>query len=108
MLKKFALSNAKSIKLHFVNTEGSVRNSLVLAGDMNATPDSKPISILLERWTIAIGSAATPTAPSKEPRARIEYVFHRGPGLKLIGAEFIAESMASDYRPVLAVFEEVR
>lgn len=104
------IKEAKAINLHFANTvdtEDSANQSLVLAGDMNATPNSEPIRILLERWTNAIDSAAAPSAPSKDPRSRIDYVFHRGPGLKLINTEVVAESMASDHRPVLAVFEEV-
>lgn len=101
------IKQAKAINLHFANTAKSANQSFVLAGDMNATPDSKPIAILQEQWTNAITTAATPSAPSKEPKSRIDYVFHRGPGLKLISTEVIEESMASDHRPVLAVFQEV-
>lgn len=101
------IQEAKAINFHFADTEASAGHSLLLAGDMNATPESEPIRILLERWTNAIDSAATPSAPSKEPKSRIDYVFHRGPGLKLISTEVIAEPMASDHCPVLVVFEEV-
>lgn len=101
------LEQASAINLYFGTKAGFANQCLVLAGDMNATPDSKPITILQEEWTNAIDSAATPSAPSKQPMSRIDYVFHRGPGLKLISSEVIADSMASDHRPVLAVFEEV-
>lgn len=101
------IEEAKAINQHFGSKKTSPKHSIVLAGDMNATPDSKPISILKKKWTNDMDSSATPSAPSKNPKSRIDYVFHRGPGLKLISSEVIAESMASDHRPVLAVFEEV-
>ena len=43
------IAEAKAINLHFGNTADSANQTFVLAGDMNATPDSKPIRILLER-----------------------------------------------------------
>ena len=77
----------------------------ILAGDMNATPDSEPIKILEQKWTNAIDEAAAPSAPSSKPQLRIDYVFFRGKSLKLISTEVISEPMASDHCPVLAVFE---
>jgi endonuclease/exonuclease/phosphatase family metal-dependent hydrolase len=77
----------------------------ILAGDMNAVPGSEPIRILEENWKNAIDPAAAPSAPSANPRSRIDYVFHRGDSLKMISSEVIAEPMASDHCPVLAVFE---
>lgn len=77
----------------------------ILAGDMNATPGSKPIAILEQKWKNAIDPAAAPSAPSSNPQSRIDYVFHRGESLKLISSEVIAEPLASDHCPVLAVFQ---
>ena len=77
----------------------------ILAGDMNATPDAEPVRILDRQWKNAIGREAAATAPSQAPRSRIDYVFYRGSRLKLMSSKVIAESMASDHRPVLAVFE---
>jgi endonuclease/exonuclease/phosphatase family metal-dependent hydrolase len=77
----------------------------ILAGDMNAVPGSEPIRILEEKWKNAIDPAAAPSAPSSNPRSRIDYVFYRGDSLKMISSEVIAEPMASDHCPVLAVFE---
>lgn len=78
----------------------------ILAGDMNALPDSEPVQVLLERWSNATDAPASPTAPSDEPISRIDYIFYRPASLfRLSHAEVIPESMASDHRPVLAVFE---
>lgn len=76
----------------------------ILAGDMNATPDSEPIEILKEKWKLAMEPDALPTAPADHPRSRIDYVFYRGDSLKLSETGVIAEPMASDHRPVFAVF----
>lgn len=78
----------------------------ILAGDMNAEPNSEPIRVLLERWSNATDIPASPTAPSADPRSRIDYIFYRPDSwFRLSHAEVIAEPMASDHRPVLAVFE---
>jgi hypothetical protein len=39
----------------------------ILAGDMNAVPDSEPIRELLKHWSNATDKPASPTAPSKQP-----------------------------------------
>ena len=93
---------AKAINQHFAADDGV---PVILAGDMNATPDAEPISILRSKWTNAIDATAMPSAPSSKPTSRIDYVFFRGAGLKLIHSEVIAASMASDHRPVLAVIQ---
>jgi endonuclease/exonuclease/phosphatase family metal-dependent hydrolase len=80
----------------------------ILAGDINAPPDSEPVRVLLERWSHAIDEAAAPTAPSDKPTSRIDYIFYRPAArFRLLLAEVIAEPMASDHRPVFAVLEVV-
>ena len=78
----------------------------ILAGDMNATPDAEPIQILLEKWTNATDDPPAPSAPSINPRSRIDYIFFRGaPHFRVTAAVVIDEAMASDHRPVQADFE---
>ncbi|MDZ7618490.1 MAG: endonuclease/exonuclease/phosphatase family protein [Patescibacteria group bacterium] len=80
----------------------------ILAGDINATPDSEPVKVLLERWTHAMDEAAAPSVPSHRPTARIDYIFYRPTArFRLVTAEVIAEWMASDHRPVFAVLQLV-
>ena len=80
----------------------------ILAGDINAQPDSEPVQVLLERWTNAIDEAAAPTVPSAKPTSRIDYIFYRPASqFRLLEAKVIAEPMASDHRPVFAVLEVV-
>lgn len=78
----------------------------ILAGDMNAVPGSDPIAELMKRWTHASNEPAAPTAPSRNPRARIDYIFHRKEQeFRVMESKVIAEEMASDHLPVFAVLE---
>ncbi len=76
----------------------------IIAGDMNALPDSEPMQVLLERWTNASDATAAPTAPSGNPRSRIDYILFRPASFfRLSHAEVIDEPMVSDHRPVFAI-----
>lgn len=97
------VAEAKAIVKHFA---GADQLPSILAGDMNATPESEPIAILTEHWQHTSDSAFEPTAPSGKPNSRIDYVFYQPTtGLKLKESRVINEPIASDHRPVLAVFE---
>jgi endonuclease/exonuclease/phosphatase family metal-dependent hydrolase len=75
----------------------------ILAGDMNALPDSEPIRTLLDVWTSTAGDSPEPTAPSANPTSRIDYIFYRPQSaFELIEARVVAEPMASDHCPVFA------
>lgn len=89
-----------------INQLFAVNNvTTILAGDMNAVSGSEPIRILEAKWKNAIDPAASPSAPSLNPNSRIDYVFYRGESLTMISSEVIAETEASDHRPVLVVLE---
>lgn len=97
------VAQAKAINQFFA---ADATTPAILAGDMNARPDSEPIQILREAWESAIDASQAPTAPSKKPTSRIDYIFYRGkPSFSLTHAEVIDEPMASDHCPVLAVLE---
>ena len=97
------VAEAKAIVKHFA---GADQLPSILAGDMNAKPESEPIAILTEHWQHTSDSAFEPTAPSGKPTSRIDYVFYQPTtGLKLKESRVINEPTASDHRPVLAVFE---
>lgn len=97
------IEEAKAINKHFAVDD---KVPTILAGDMNAKPDSEPIKILLKQWTNAIDEAAAPTAPATKPRSRIDYIFYRPASqFQLIKSEVIAEPMASDHLPVLAILK---
>jgi endonuclease/exonuclease/phosphatase family metal-dependent hydrolase len=78
----------------------------ILAGDINAVPDSEPMKVLLSKWTNAIDAEAAPTVPSKDPKSRIDYIFYRqGDPFEVVETKVIPEAMASDHRPVFAVLK---
>ncbi len=101
------LAEAKKINQLFTGKGDNVPT--ILAGDMNATPDSDPMKELHKKWTNAMNNPPAPTAPSRKPRSRIDYVLYRpAKSFRLVETKVIAEEMASDHRPVLAVFELAR
>jgi len=100
------VAEAKAINRLFADADDGPPT--VLAGDLNATPDSEPLAILKERWAISDDGALAPTAPAGEPRSRIDYVLHRpADRFRLVESRVIDEAVASDHRPVLAVLEVV-
>jgi len=97
------LAEARAVNKLFA---GDDKLRTILAGDMNAVPGSAPVVELLKHWTNAINNPPAPTAPSKNPTSRIDYIFHRpASGFRLLKTGVIQDSTASDHRPVLATFE---
>jgi endonuclease/exonuclease/phosphatase family metal-dependent hydrolase len=77
---------------------------VILTGDLNALPDSEVLSILDEAFTIPNNPA--PTFPAELPQRRIDYImWSHLPGWQLVDTRVISEPLASDHRPVLAIFE---
>lgn len=78
----------------------------ILAGDLNAIPESAPMRVLLETWMDLKGKGESWTIPSENPRRRIDYILARpAPSWVLVESHVINEPVASDHRPVLAVVE---
>jgi endonuclease/exonuclease/phosphatase family metal-dependent hydrolase len=86
---------------------GTPQDSVVLLGDLNATPDAVEIRTLVEdlvdAWEEAgVGDGAT--FPTENPQARIDYVMHSADVVAravAVVASPVAVS-ASDHRPVVA------
>ena len=93
-------------RLNEIFTQDSIPT--ILAGDLNAVPDSKTMSILFSEWR-ASSEANVPTAPAKNPKSKIDYVLFRPAHLwRVIETKVIDEEKASDHRPVLSVLELVK
>lgn len=80
---------------------------VLLAGDFNATPESRVMRRMLEasgEWLDTAGAGAAPTSPAEAPRSRIDYVLAR-PGHRWhpVESQVLSEAVASDHRPLLAV-----
>ena len=101
---------AEKINELFSNRDGLV----ILAGDFNATPDSKTIATMKAKWSDATNDE--PTSPSNRPRSKIDYIFYRPVEknfrpeyrmLRVKETQVIKDPVTSDHLPVLSVFEIV-
>ena len=83
---------------------------LFLAGDLNAVPNSKEITNLLNDFTI-LNNPLTPTIPSSQPKKCIDYILVKkqsGINVNVIASEVVNEPVASDHRPVWVKVEVKR
>ena len=96
----------------------------IIAGDFNATPESRPIREFEKEWEVAGGvgtdvkppfdklrderQAAAFTFPADLPDRRIDYVMYRpAERWKVVEVRVLDEAVASDHRPVLAVLRRM-
>ncbi len=81
---------------------------VILAGDLNAYPESQVLEILGQRWNNATAKTANClTFPSVNPKNQIDYVvYHQPQGSRLVSgkAVVIDESLASDHCPLVVDF----
>ena len=77
----------------------------ILCGDLNAEPESTPMSILFSEWTEASPDRA-PTFPSKQAERKIDYVLYRPANRwRIIESRVICDTVASDHCAQLSVLE---
>lgn len=85
---------------------GGEERPVILAGDLNATPDSPPLKTLSKKWTVAGSGRPLLTFPSAKPVKQIDYILFRPETrFREVSIEVIDEAVASDHRPLLAVLE---
>ncbi len=77
----------------------------ILAGDLNATPESETMRILFKKWTPSIkGNIAT--APADNPKSKIDYVlFKPQSSWKVLETKVICNDTVTDHCAVLSVLE---
>jgi endonuclease/exonuclease/phosphatase family metal-dependent hydrolase len=89
---------------------------MILAGDLNAEPDSRVIHEFEKRWKIAGrddgqltgGSSRLLTHPSDKPQTWIDFVLVRpAERWQIVEVRVLDEPIASDHRPLLAVLRQV-
>jgi len=79
---------------------------MILAGDLNAIPESEVINIFLEKWIDATDGKAQYNSPKKTRRGRIDYImYYPEESWKVKEYRVINEKDASDHNPVFVVFE---
>jgi endonuclease/exonuclease/phosphatase family metal-dependent hydrolase len=78
----------------------------ILAGDMNASPESNVMAKLMESWSVPSDGENLPTVPAASPKRQIDYVLLRSPSPPIIGSSrVIEEPVASDHRPIFLSIE---
>lgn len=79
----------------------------ILAGDLNAKPQSTPIGILEEVWAASYDKAdPEPTFPSDNPQVKIDYVmFYPMDKWKVVETQVIQNAIASDHCAYLVTLE---
>ncbi len=78
----------------------------VLAGDFNDIPGSPALKLLDSAWQAIPKNGNGLTSPAGKPEAQIDHIYLRG--VVAVGkAEVLAESVASDHRPVMAVISQM-
>jgi endonuclease/exonuclease/phosphatase family metal-dependent hydrolase len=94
---------AAKVNALFAAADGPV----VLAGDLNATPESQSMKTLAAKWSFATAPGkGLLTIPAEKPRRQIDYVLYRpADRFRVVEAKVLEEPVASDHRPVLAVLE---
>jgi endonuclease/exonuclease/phosphatase family metal-dependent hydrolase len=76
----------------------------ILAGDLNATPDSPVLRRFATFWKKAGEDLAT--VPVKNPRKQIDYVLYRpAHRWRVVTVRVLGEPTASDHRPLIATLE---
>lgn len=77
----------------------------ILAGDLNALPNSKSMQEIYKIWTKA-DLTNRPTYPSNQPVKKIDYVLYKpAKRWKVLETKVIDEKIASDHRPLLTILE---
>jgi endonuclease/exonuclease/phosphatase family metal-dependent hydrolase len=80
----------------------------LLVGDLNAEPRSAPMVLLWENGWMPADASLSPTWPAEQPERKIDWILAvpRGDGSRsgLARAEVLDERMASDHRPLRAVW----
>lgn len=85
---------------------GKVEHPVIIAGDLNATSDSRTLRTLGTNWQSASRGQPLPTIPVEKPLRQIDFVLYRpADKFRTHSAEVLEESVASDHRPLLIVLE---
>lgn len=85
--------------------ENSPQRPALLAGDLNATPESPTLARFKQHWTPS-NTEPRLTIPVKEPNRQIDFVlFSPADRWKVVETTVLDEKVASDHLPILAVLE---
>lgn len=93
----------------FINDLATSREGqpALLAGDLNAKPDSRTLRGFKKSWT-SVNEEDLPTFPVEKPTRQIDFILFRlAERWKAVEARVLDEAVASDHRGIFAVLELV-
>ena len=77
----------------------------LLAGDLNATPDSPLLRLLEPDWAGGDAEANLFTSPAQNPVRQIDYILYRpAEAWQVVESRVLDEPVASDHRPLMTRF----
>ncbi len=89
---------------HIVDYFKSEKKAVILCGDLNAVPDSKVIQTLDNAFRRSCVEGCEHTVPQIQPRRTIDYIAVKNANWTVVSHHVLAESYASDHRPVKVIF----
>lgn len=80
------------------------KDPLILAGDLNDCPDSRPLRILKRYFTLSSTEhCSNPTYPAVNPQRKIDYIMvHPADAFQIISSKVLQDEKASDHRAYTA------
>lgn len=102
--EEFRREQAVRLNDIFASNRESHDALIILAGDLNATPESQPIGTLADKWqSVTEGLSDTLTFPAEKPERQLDYIFLHPPSrVSVKSVKVLDEPVASDHRPLLA------
>ena len=91
----------------FINEQmaGHPLHPALLAGDLNATPDSETLQLFQTKWTRA-NAMFMATIPVDQPARQIDFILHRPANRwNVVEVKVLDEAVASDHRAIFAILE---
>lgn len=96
----------KSLPIIHERTKAHANKPMLLAGDLNALPESTELKTLQQDWTLASSGENLFTYPSETPTRQIDFILCRPVALwQVVSTEVIDEPVASDHRPILSIIK---
>jgi len=97
----FRVSEANVLNGLLAETIAKREPAVMVLGDFNATPESKVVVAMRQKWDDPTADAGM-TFPADKPVKKIDYVLlPKGHGWTVVSAKVVDEPMASDHRPVV-------
>ncbi len=104
-LSLYKTEQAQSIEI-INNLVKSHSDFVILAGDLNITPQSNEFQKLKSYWLNATSGSNLYTFPAKKPTTQIDFVLaYPIAAWKVIDCKVINDGIASDHRPILTKLE---